>query len=306
MRLPLRRSISAPVLVALLVGLLATGCGSQQPPAQRQTPTITPPAALVGQYHHYVGLGDSYTSAPYVPVTEPTDPCLRSSRNYPSLIAESLAISDFSDHSCGGARSKNMTVSQLPGVPPQLDALDSKTDLVTIGIGGNDSKIAETLMGSCPTLAKWDPTGSPCRTAIEQHGTDLLFDAIPIVAERVSTVLAAIHQHSPRAQVVVVGYPRLAPSHGTCPQLPLAAGDYRYANQVISRLDRALARVTDQAGDIWVDLWKPSRGHDICSASPWLNGSVTDTTRAAAYHPFESEQQAVARLVEQALVDAQG
>jgi hypothetical protein len=42
---------------------------------------------------------------------------------------------------------------------------------------------------------------------------------------------------------------------------------------------------------------KASRGHDLCADDPWVNGSVTDQKRAAAYHPFAEEQVAVADLV---------
>jgi len=49
-----------------------------------------------------------------------------------------------------------------------------------------------------------------------------------------------------------------------------------------------------------VDLIGPSRGHDICSASPWINGNH-DTDRAIAFHPLPVEQEAVARLVGQAI-----
>ena len=47
----------------------------------------------------------------------------------------------------------------------------------------------------------------------------------------------------------------------------------------------------------------PSRGHDVCSDDPWVNGAVTQPTRALAYHPFAVEQQAVADLVRDALAE---
>ena len=97
---------------------------------------------------------------------------------------------------------------------------------------------------------------------------------------------------------MLVGYPQLAPSQGTCPDLlPLADGDYHYANQVNMRLTMAVRHAAAQTHVDYVDVWRASQGHDICSADPWINGQVTDPTRAQNYHPFANEQAAVAALI---------
>jgi hypothetical protein len=46
------------------------------------------------------------------------------------------------------------------------------------------------------------------------------------------------------------------------------------------------------AGVGWVDVYEASRGHDICSQTPWINGVTTDLTRANPLHPFPEEQAA--------------
>ena len=46
----------------------------------------------------------------------------------------------------------------------------------------------------------------------------------------------------------------------------------------------------------FIDLWKPSAGHDVCSSDPWVNGG-SDTSDAIAYHPLPREQVAVADLI---------
>ncbi len=68
-------------------------------------------------------------------------------------------------------------------------------------------------------------------------------------------------------------------------------------------LDRALRGAAKDSGADFVDVWKASRGHDICSSDPWVNGAVTDRGRAAAFHPFAAEQEAVAGLVLAAIAD---
>jgi hypothetical protein len=51
----------------------------------------------------------------------------------------------------------------------------------------------------------------------------------------------------------------------------------------------------------FVDMYTASRGHDICSSDPWVNGSVTDRQRALSYHPFAAGMRATAREVVAAL-----
>jgi lysophospholipase L1-like esterase len=246
----------------------------------------------------YVALGDSYTAAPLVPTIIPANGCFRSTNNYPHVVARTLGVPDFVDASCSGAQTKDMFSSQLPGVAPQLDAVTADTDLVTLGIGGNDSQVFGTLVGFCPTLAPSDPTGAPCRDAMRSGGQDRLLAAVADTKQHILGVIDAIKQRAPHARVVVVGYPELLPRQGTCPTLmPLATGDYRYGNQVNQRLTWALREAAAQEHVDYVDAWQASQGHDICSADPWINGQTADPTRAAAFHPFANEQAAVAGLV---------
>jgi hypothetical protein len=100
--------------------------------------------------------------------------------------------------------------------------------------------------------------------------------------------------------VVVVGYPQIVPASGTCPELPLARGDYAYGRQINKGLADAV-RVGARKADAYVDVFAASAGHDICADDPWINGIQTDPARALAFHPFAAEQRAVADLVLDAL-----
>ncbi|MGH3865072.1 MAG: hypothetical protein ACRDQ4_02855 [Pseudonocardiaceae bacterium] len=64
-------------------------------------------ATTVGSPRHYVALGDSYTSGPWIP-EQRADPvgCQRSTSNYPARLAAVLHISDYTDVSCGGASNR--------------------------------------------------------------------------------------------------------------------------------------------------------------------------------------------------------
>lgn len=244
----------------------------------------------------YVALGDSYASAPFVPTTDVANGCFRSSANYPALVARLLGA-DLDDRSCGAARTKDFQVSQYPDVPPQLDALSDRTDLVTVGIGGNDERVFGRLTSQCPALRASDPDGNPCQTALEQGGQDALVAAIDRTGTKVTRLLREVRQRAPKARVLVVGYPQIATATDRCPELPLARGDYAYVVKVNFALTEMLRTAAEATGATYVDVWRASRGHDICSDDPWINGSVDDEQAAARYHPFANEQLAVADLV---------
>jgi hypothetical protein len=98
---------------------------------------------------------------------------------------------------------------------------------------------------------------------------------------------------------VLVGYPQLLPASGTCQQAPFPAGDYAFARSVNEGFSKAVARAARAERVGYVDVWKASAGHDICSSDPWVNGLTGPG--AAPFHPFAVEQRAVAALLERAL-----
>ena len=287
-----------------LVGARAACRPTQSPTssAPADEPTVPlPDPEPTGHYATYVALGDSYTAAPLVPETDVSNDCLRSDRNYPSLVAAGLEGTKLVDVSCSAADTDSMLGAQPTSkgpVPPQFDALSERTDLVTVGLGGNDLDLFGTLVGYCPRLRDSDPTGAPCRAKLARGGEDRLLDATREIGSRLRTVIAGIRERAPRARVIVVGYPRIVPTRGTCPDLlPLATGDYRWGSRINAALARAEQHAARRAGVDYLDLYAASVGHDICSDDPWINGQVTDAARALAYHPLAAEQRAVADLV---------
>jgi lysophospholipase L1-like esterase len=270
------------------------------------TATTASAALSVSRVHHYVALGDSYTSGPFIPVQR-TDPlgCGRSTANYPSVLADSLGVDDFDDVSCAGADTTNLTRPQsvpFNGTnPPQLGALRIDTDLVTLGIGGNDFGVFGSIISTCPGLRKGDPAGSPCQEHFATNGVDTVKTAIGTIEPRVGAVLAAIHQRSPGARVLVVGYPRIAPPSGYCPDvLPFADGDYGWLNEVEQNLNQALSDAVEADGNAaYVDTFGPSLGHDACArgGSAWINGKDQNIFVAAAYHPLKAGMAGVAAVV---------
>jgi lysophospholipase L1-like esterase len=253
-------------------------------------------------------MGDSYSSGPLIPTTDLAGGCARSDHNYPSLLAAELHVEDFVDVTCSGATTADLAGVQHPfadsSIPPQLDALNKRTDLVTLGIGGNDFNLFATLIYTCSRQRAADPTGAPCARRLSTTGPDIEADTRTI-SDRVTAALRTITQRAPDATVVLVGYLRLAPDSGTCPALPLADGDYATGRRFSEALDGALSRAAKRAQVTYVDMYTASRGHDICSSHPWVNGRTTQRDKALAYHPFAAGMQADADQILAALPNSQ-
>jgi lysophospholipase L1-like esterase len=251
----------------------------------------------------YVAIGDSYTAGSGIPPGEQTG-CWKSPRSYPHLVAKRIGAT-LHDASCGGATTEAVEAPQLlPGMElaPQAAPLDRRTDLVTISVGVNDADFAEILF-HCSQIAPADPQGSPCRASYSSPQGDTLLSRIPPVGRKVQRVIRLVQEKSPEARVLVIGYPQLAPEHGTCPELPFAAGDYGYLREYIVDVDEALEEAARHTGVTYVDLLGPSRGHDICAGDDaWVLGAYS-SPRTMIYHPFGNEHRAVAALVLAALAD---
>jgi len=285
-----------PVIVASVVAAVAflvapTAAGARKPPPSS-----------------YVALGDSYTAGPLIPLQE-TDPlgCLRSDHNYPHLVAAALGVSDFRDPSCSGAETGDMTNAQDvdPGPnPPQFDSLDAGTQLVTVGIGGNDIGFTE-IAESC---ASPTPTGHPCQDRYVVNGHDELAERIDATAPKVAAVLDGIHRRSPKARILVVDYLAILPETGPgCwPQLPMTPEDVPYLRGVEKKLNAMLAEQAAANHATFVDAYTASIGHDACQLPGvrWVE-PVVPTTPAAPVHPNLFGMQGYAKAV-QARIEERG
>jgi lysophospholipase L1-like esterase len=264
------------------------------------------PGAASATGPKYVALGDSYTSGPLIPEQTGTPAgCLRSSHDYPALTAAALGAASFTDVSCSGAATIDMTQPQsvtLGTNPPQLNALSSSTTLVTLQIGGNDINFINIVI-NCTTLSLTNPFGSPCKNHYTSGGTDQLKQAIDATAPKVAAVLKDIHQRAPQASVFLVGYPDILPNSGDgCwPLVPIAFGDVPYLRGVEAELNQMLATQAAANGATYVNTYTASMGHDVCQlpGTKWVEGLVP-TSPAAPFHPNASGERSMARQVEAA------
>jgi lysophospholipase L1-like esterase len=263
------------------------------------TPATANAAAPTGRY---VALGDSYTSGPLIPIQVDLN-CVRSNRNYPSLVTASIRSSAFTDVSCGGATTGdilNPGTGQLgQTVPAQIDAVNAATALVSVGIGGNDIGFS-SIISDCAQASLSNPFGSPCRDRYTAGGTDQLQARIAATAPKVAAVLRAVHAAAPSARVVVVGYTAILPDtgFGCWPTVPIAFGDVPYLRGVEKSLNGMLSGTAAANGAGYVDVYTPSIGRDACSSASvrWTEGLIPANS-AAPFHPNAAGEAGMARAV---------
>jgi lysophospholipase L1-like esterase len=259
----------------------------------------------------YVALGDSFSAGPLIPDAR-SDPagCFRSTNNYPAYLAGFLGVRTYRDVTCSGARTRELHRPQRMAfgqtAPPQLDALSDGTDLVTIGIGGNDFGLFRSILGTCAALRNRDPGGAPCRETFTRRiggqQVDTKVRDARRVEDQVVRALRAVSRRAPDAEVYVVGYPRLLPERDRCASVPFAAGDYVWGRRVARLLNASLRGAAERAGATFVDLYPASRGHDACAGTrAWLNGSETLFGLAAGFHPFQAGMRGMALAVHAAV-----
>ncbi|MCZ4094896.1 SGNH/GDSL hydrolase family protein [Streptomyces sp. So13.3] len=267
-------SRAAALLTALaaaaLIGVPAAGA-SAPPPSVR-----------------YAALGDSAASAPGVP-DEADASCMRSTHNYPHLVAARLTSAVLTDVTCAGADTGTLASEG------QFDALTKDTGLVTLTIGGNDVGFTGIIV-KCSALGLLDPSGKPCANS---YGSGL-DDRIRAAEPKVAAALRTIHQRSPGARVLLVGYLNLIPDDArTCrPRVLFTGGDMAFLNDFENSLNAMLARVADAGGADFVDNHPASADRDICrdDATRWTEGLIP-TNRSIPFHPNARGEQAMADAV---------
>jgi GDSL-like Lipase/Acylhydrolase family len=249
----------------------------------------------------YVSLGDSYVSGPFIlpPAAKAPLECLQSARNYPHLAAGALSLS-LRDVSCSGATTANLTSeAQYADQPPQLDALSSSTQVVSVGIGGNDKGLFLNTLITCGAEDLVFPFGTPCKDTYGSKLAEEIKEDAPVVG----AAIAEIHTLSPSAKVFVVGYPDILPQSGNCwPTVPLTSGDTAYLNGVEKELNAMLSSDAAANGDTYVDTYTPSIGHDACkSVSVRYVEPVIPESDAFSVHPNERGMEADASELEAAM-----
>jgi lysophospholipase L1-like esterase len=260
---------------------------------------VTAPSAGAEEPLRYVALGDSYSAASGVLPPDPTAPpqCLRSTRNYPHVIAGAIGAR-LTDVTCGGADTTDFFTPQYDGVAPQLDALAADTELVTMTIGGNDSGVFINSIIRCGAAGlSTAGQGSPCQ---DRYGSSFEDTVRTSTYPALVRALSAVRAEAPQAEVAILGYPWILPATGGCfDRMPVAEGDVPYLRSLQATLNDAVQRAAAETGATYVDMAQVSEGHDACAplGERWIE-PVLQTTNPVVVHPNALGE---ARMAEQAM-----
>jgi lysophospholipase L1-like esterase len=300
MRIVLAIATFFAVLFVLLIGafLLVT----RGPEGVRTT--LVPPKKDV-KTAWYVAIGDSYTAAPelvnQISVSTPTG-CDQSDANYPHIVAEHLKVESLTDMSCSGAFTKHLTSAQWTNEgtnQPQEKALSAQTKLVTIGLGGNDSKLLP-LFFECAGKPHDAANPSFCVQKFRSGGQNKFVASVKSVRPDIDEMLDVVREKAPNAEAYVVGYPQITPDDGTdCPdEMPFTARDLAYLDEGIVALNAELRSAAAKHKMFYVDTHKPSEGLGVCAPRDrrWIE-SVVPTAPAFAMHPNPVGELGIAEAV---------
>jgi lysophospholipase L1-like esterase len=283
MEKPVLRSVPclAAILVAALVALL-----------------VGAPASSAAEPLKYIALGDSYSAASGVLPPDPSAPpqCLRSTENYPHVIAEAVGA-ELTDVTCGGADTTDYFEPQYDGVAPQLDAVTADADLITMTIGGNDSGVFINSIAQCGAAGlSTAGQGSPCK---DQYGSSFEDTIRNTTYPSLVNALAAVRAAAPDAEVAILGYPWILPTTGGCfDRMPVAEGDVPYLRSLQTTLNDAVRRAAEATGATYVDMNEVSEGHDACQplGVRWIE-PVLQGTNPVIVHPNALGEQEMAAQV---------
>ncbi|TPW33679.1 SGNH/GDSL hydrolase family protein [Oecophyllibacter saccharovorans] len=251
-----------------------------------------------------VALGSSYAAGDGVGIM---DPARRSCRNSLSSAARQLAHDlslEMVDASCAGASTADILTRAHRGFGPQIEAVNSRTRVVYLTVGGNDAAYIGNLFAwSCRTQrSALQSTPKPCHrprhivpALATRPGHDLASTAARLarLPQRLRNVLAAIHSRAPLARILVVGYLPVVPSGPLCPAVPLNTQDAERARHLWQGLEQATEKAAHAAGAIYLSGAQAGGGHEACSATPY----VTGWDAAVPYHPNQAGMDHIASLL---------
>jgi lysophospholipase L1-like esterase len=259
-----RKPLSILTAAALLAALPFSAAAPTADAASRPTPA----------YEEYVALGDSWSADVVIADTDglpdstyaPTG-CAQSHRNYPKLLAAALKVPVFRDATCGSAKTDDFYAPQtgLPTGetnPAQFDRLTPSTDLVTVGIGGNDAGFA----GAATDCINPSPQGAHCKEKYTAGGRDQLAEQIEASEPKLVRALQEIRKRSPKARILMVDYLAGIPPTGCYPVVPVSDSDMAYLHSTFDKLNAMVKRAAASGGAQFVDTYTPSIGHHVCSA----------------------------------------
>lgn len=227
----------------------------------------------------YVALGDSYAAG--VGAGEEIGPQSRTDAGYPLAVAQGLGL-ELSWQACIGATIADVRREQLVG-------LDQDTRFVSISVGGNDIGFAPVLVAAA------QPAWMADSTIVIDEAFRAIRQDLPVLLDE---LYVDVRDRAPRADVLVVTYPRLFNGEDCSLFTFFDADEMERLNQAADELAGSLRAAAERAGFGCVDVLPDFVGHAACDADEWINGVRWPLEES--FHPNVDGYAAMARAVEEA------
>lgn len=246
----------------------------------------------------YVAMGSSFAAGPAITTRAANSPwfCARSQDNYAHQLARLRHLS-LVDVSCGGATTRHILGGGFLLLPPQIDAVSTDTELVTITIGGNDIDYIGNMMAlGCNAHTPWYLRRiGACRTRSVSRMQRDLRDT----AQRMAGIVDEIHRRAPEAMVVLVTYQTVLPDQGSCERLGLDDAQVAEMRDIAGQLANVTLQVAQEHGALLLDAASLTHGHDVCAADAWMNGMRPPRgLLGAPLHPTLAAMTAIAQALD--------
>ena len=272
-----------------------------------------------------VVMGDSYSSGEgdgAYGVAGSSESCHASANAGGPIVADHLGMSrQLSVVACTGAETSAITSGYATHRQhPQLDAIDDRTSLITLSIGGNDlawgdiiaacaaNHLPDNSVTRLPRSVIPESLRPPARSCVG-GASGQVGAAIADLGPTLARTYAAIRDRAPHARVLVMGYPRFFPSSPAHElladgQILIATpAEQRWMNAETARANRAIDEAAELAGFEFVDVGNALDGHELTSASPWMFGAdlalAVPPREQHDFHPTPDGQRALGRVLEQ-------
>lgn len=254
---------------------------------------------------HIAALGSSFAAGPGIlPISNTA--AGRSSKNYASILA-SLLNARLTDLTVSGATLQNVLnePQQSPLGPgsafePQLNALPSDVDIITLTGGGNDMGYISAMMSDEVDAAPW---AAMLKDQLPERAEPM---SVEEVCERFVAVIERIRKVAPRARVLLVEYSTLLGEDVRVGR-DVAFSEDKVAThrKVAETLGKAYRLAAERTRCEVVPIGELSWEHGLGAKEPWVEGLSMEvlTKGKTPFHPNAEGMKAVADILYERLKD---
>lgn len=238
--------------------------------------------------------------------------CHRHGRAYPNQIREmfGIAASNAIFMACSGAVTDDVLhKAQYPNSPvnvaggrPQIDTLagfaaGGAPDFITIGIGGNDAGFKDLIV-HCMTHACAEDPDYTAGELTRVNGD---------MFRNVRATFKALRAAYPAATIAAFGYPSvIGDPADNCVGVDLKGWKIEQSERewikddVLPAINDAISDAAAEAGVSYVDITAATKGHELCTRDPYINGlraGVDDgwlPVASESFHPNQYGHDAIA------------